>query len=304
MRTGLQAIAVAAALALGAMGAADGAAAQQQLADARAPATAAPAPDDGLTVAVFGDSLGDGVWSGLYLLLRKDKNAKVVRHTKVGAGLTRPDWARWFEDFKAQVAAEPMDVAVVMFGANDHQGLRDENRRGYAYKSEGWKSVYGARVEAILGALKEKGVRTIWLGLPIMRKDEYNTGSRVMDGIFASVAERMGARFVPLASDFASENGDFQTHMVDQENRMRALRMEDGVHFTPYGYLLVARKALTELERWQSEAARAGGAAPVAAAPVAAPVAAPAGDGAAPVQSDGKAGIRPLWAPDFEQPSD
>ena len=214
-----------------------------------------------LSIMVYGDSLGDGVWEGLYLLLRYDKQVRVQRHSQLGAGLTRPDFDVWLKGLKSDLEKTPPDVAVIMFGANDQQGIRDENRIGYSFASEGWQQVYGGRVDAVMTEFRDRHVPTVWLGLPIMRKTEYNSGARVLDSIFQAAAERNHVTFVPLADAFTDAAGNFVVYMHDADQRNRQVRAEDGVHFTTYGYQLIAEKVWPKIQE-QREAARASAATP------------------------------------------
>jgi hypothetical protein len=214
----------------------------------------ADGPKLALTIAVYGDSLGDGVWSGLYNSLRQHPETKLLRRAKIGAGLTRPDYAAWFSDLQAGLVQDQVDVAVVMFGANDQQNIRDDNHKGHLFRSDAWKAVYGGRVDAVLHALAERKITTIWLGLPVMRKDELNTGARYLDSIFEQAAKTSGASFVPLLADFADKEGGYQTHMADATGRTRQVRLDDGVHFSGYGYELIASKVLRSLAEIQGHA--------------------------------------------------
>ena len=182
--------------------------------------SADPAP---LTITVYGDSLGDGVWEGLYVLLRGDKLTRMVRHSQLGAGLTRGDFAAWLKSLQIELDKSPPDAAVFMVGANDQQGVRDENRIGYAFPSEGWQQVYAARVEAVMSEFASRKIPTVWLGLPVMRKAEYNRGARVLDTIFEAAATREHVTFVPLAEDFTDAAGSFVVYMHDAEKRNRPL---------------------------------------------------------------------------------
>jgi hypothetical protein len=220
--------------------------------------SADPAP---LTVTVYGDSLGDGVWEGLYVLLRSDKQTRVLRRSQLGAGLTRGDFAAWLKSLEGELDKTPPDVAVFMVGANDQQGVRDENRIGYVFASEGWQQVYAARVEAVMTEFASRHVPTVWLGLPVMRKAEYNRGARVLDAIFEAAAEREHVTFIPLADDFTDAAGNFVVYMHDAEKRNRQVRAEDGIHFTLYGYELIAEKVWAKIQQ-QREAARASAANP------------------------------------------
>ena len=209
-----------------------------------------------VTVTVYGDSLGDGVWEGLYLLLRPEKQVRVQRHSQLGAGLTRPDFDAWLKNLKTELDKTPPDVAVIMVGANDQQGIRDENRIGYVFPTEGWQQVYGARVDAVMAEFNERHITAVWLGLPVMRKAEYNSGARVLDSIFEAAAERNHVSFVPLADAFVDAAGNFVVYIHDGEHRYHQVRAEDGIHFTTYGYQLIAEKVWSKI-REQREAARA-----------------------------------------------
>ena len=207
-----------------------------------ASATLAAEPASPLTIGVFGDSLGDGVWSGLYAVLKKHPDDKLFRYAKVGAGLTRPDYADWFGEFTQKLDTDHITVAVIMFGANDQQSIRDENKKGYLFQSEGWKRTYSGHVDAILGELSKRHIKAIWLGIPILRKDELNKGADYLNQIFQDSAKKADATFLPLADDFKGADGGFASHMPDSAGHMKQVRADDGIHFTPWGYQLVAEK--------------------------------------------------------------
>ena len=201
--------------------------------------TSAPSP---LSIGVFGDSLADGVWSGLYTVLKKHPDDHLFRYSKVGTGLTKPDYAAWFDDFTKKLDADHVTVAVIMFGANDQESIRDENQKGYLFQSEGWKRTYSGHVDAILAELAKRHIKAIWLGIPILRKDELNKGADYLNQIFKDSAQKNGATFLSLTDDFKGPDGGFASHLPDSAGKSRQVRAEDGVHFTPWGYQLVAEK--------------------------------------------------------------
>jgi hypothetical protein len=202
---------------------------------------AADAPPP-LTIGVFGDSLGDGVWSGLYTVLKKHPEDHLFRYSKVGTGLTKPDYATWFGEFTKELDADHITVAIIMFGANDQESIRDENQKGYLFQSEGWKRTYSGHVDAILGELAKRNIKAIWLGIPILRKDELNKGADYLNQIFQDSAKKSGATFLPLADDFKGADGGFASHLPDSAGHLKQVRADDGIHFTPWGYQLVAEK--------------------------------------------------------------
>jgi len=217
------------------------------------PAAAAPSDDGarkGVTVAVVGDSLGDGVWSGFSLMWRNKPECRVVRRSKIGAGMTRADFPRWQQDLSNELTSEHVDVAVLMFGLNDQTGIRDQHRRGYLFKTEGWKQLYQARIEALVHDLIKRKVAVVWLGLPVMRSSELNAGARWINGLVEEKLKALGVVYVPLERDFASPEGEFQPYLQDEASqRSRQIRLEDGVHFTHYGYELIAAKARSAIRQ-------------------------------------------------------
>jgi hypothetical protein len=198
-------------------------------------------------IGIFGDSLGDGVWSGLYSLLRKQPDDKLFRYSKVGSGLTRPDYPAWIAELPKSLEVDRITIAVVMVGANDLQSVRDENRKGFLFGTPGWKQVYQARIQKMLDAFAARDIRVVWLGLPIMRKDESNQGSQVLNEVFAAAIKGKNATFVPLIDDFKDADGAFATHLPDSAGKPRQVRIEDGVHFTHAGYEMIAAKVINAL---------------------------------------------------------
>lgn len=203
---------------------------------------AADGPASPMTIGVFGDSLGVGVWSGLYTVLKKHPEDKLIQYAKVGAGLTRPDYFSWFGEFTQKLDEDHITVAVIMFGANDQQSLRDEAQKGFVFQSEGWKRNYSGRVDAILAELAKRKIKAIWIGIPILRKEELNKGADYLNEIFLDSSKKAGSDFLPLTDDFKGPDGGFASHLPDSAGHLKQVRADDGVHFTPWGYQLVAEK--------------------------------------------------------------
>jgi hypothetical protein len=199
-------------------------------------------------IAVFGDSLADGAWSGLYQELKAEPQDELYRDSKVGTGITRPDYDDFVAGFTASLAPEHVTDVVVMFGANDDgSSLRDETHKGYLYATPGWTKVYQARVQNIVTTCERQGIKVFWLGLPVMRDAQRNQGALFLNGIIQQVVTGNGGIFVPLEDDFKDTGGNFATHLPDAQGDLRDVRAEDGVHFSFYGYDLIAKKVLAEI---------------------------------------------------------
>ncbi|HFC04372.1 MAG TPA: DUF459 domain-containing protein, partial [Rhizobiales bacterium] len=80
-------------------------------------------PIEKTNLMVLGDSLGDGVWAGLYRAFRKDKNIRVMRRSKPSTGFVRVDYYDWNANLVQILNKTRIDIAVVMVGANDRQTI-------------------------------------------------------------------------------------------------------------------------------------------------------------------------------------
>ena len=198
-------------------------------------------------IGVYGDSLSDGVWTGLYSIVKHHPEDKLFRHSKVGATLTTPDFATWVQDLATSLDREHITVAVVMFGANDERGIRDEKHKGYVFESKGWQRVYVSRMDVIYSELAKRKVTVVWVGLPVIRDKDANAGAVFLNRLYAAEAAKFAGRFLPLSDSFVDSSGQFAAYLPDQKGHLREVRINDGVHFTSYGYGLIAEKVYSTI---------------------------------------------------------
>src|SRR6185436_6322193 len=81
-----------------------------------------------IRIGVFGDSFGDGVWAGLYNILRGDSHYEVRQFSERSTGFTRYRSLNLLDDARAKLDANPVDIAVISYGANDTQGIYLDGR--------------------------------------------------------------------------------------------------------------------------------------------------------------------------------
>lgn len=208
------------------------------------PESSVPAPPAGnihYNIVVFGDSLGDGVWAGLYHVLRKDKRFSVVRKSRVATGFARRDYFDWNDAVRKATGELQIDIAVVVMGTNDRQTIVDGGRRLSLFEPA-WRDVYDARVDDFTATLTGAGAQVYWVGLPVMRSARFERDMVTFSDIFEARAAANGVAFIPTHDVAADENGNYQAYGIDRAGRKRLLRTEDGMHFTMEGYLLLARK--------------------------------------------------------------
>ena len=200
-----------------------------------------------LVVGVFGDSLGDGLWAGLYHQLREDKRFSVVKFSQPSTGLTRYDYVDVQKNTEDQIAGRPIDVAVILFGTNDQQGMiSDDGVQPFA--SPGWRAAYDRRIETLVGTLRAKGIAVYWVGLPRMERDGFDRGAALINQIYADDARRLNVPFIPTAPETQDPTGDYAAYLkVSATGRPVLMRAKDGIHMTMEGYLRIAAPVAARL---------------------------------------------------------
>ena len=206
-----------------------------------------------ITVGVFGDSFGDGVWAALYHLL--PKNFHVLRFSKESTGFTRYASNNLEDTERDQLAQGPIDVAVIDFGANDTQGIYDG---GHAWPllSDGWRRVYGARMDRFVGCCcATRGAMVYWVGLPIMRKPEYDSQISDMLAFYDQRMTELGVPYIDVKKLSEDASGQFNDYLTSPgSSQPRLMRAGDGIHMTMAGY---ERLAVPVAQRIQAYVARA-----------------------------------------------
>ena len=165
-------------------------------------------PDGRLRVVVMGNSMADGMYAGLYRVMKDDPRLTFIKKTKVNTGIVRSDRYNWNNAAHEIAGEKDYDVAVLVFGANDLQSIR-ENGKAYHFKQPGWVERFEQRVDDIITAFKAENIATYWVGLPITRKDRYQDDYAYVNSLFRQAAERNGIRYVETWSTFADANGEF-----------------------------------------------------------------------------------------------
>jgi hypothetical protein len=197
---------------------------------------------------VFGDSLGDGIWAGLYRAFTPNGNMDIVKKSRVSTGFVRTDYLDWNKRLATILATEKVHIAVVMFGANDMQPIRTK-KGWHKVGTPEWREVYAARIDQFIKKLKQSGAAVYWVGLPIMRSPKHNDIMEVMNEIFRERAFINGVKFVDTWNGFADQFGRYSAFGPDLSGQVGRLRAEDGVHFTIRGYRKLAHFVEREIRR-------------------------------------------------------
>jgi hypothetical protein len=213
---------------------------------ASAPSTAGapqtiPTPQGrAMTIGVFGDSLADGLWQGLYRHLRKADAMEVVRFSKPSTGLTRYDYIDVQAQTESQLAERHVDIAVVLFGTNDEQGILEDGKV-YGFGTPAWRAAYGARIDALVALFRGQGAAVYWVGLPKMEGAVFDTKAGVLNDLLRERSVALGVPFIATVPATVDEHGGYDAYLATPGQAHRQLmRARDGIHMTPAGYFRMA----------------------------------------------------------------
>src|SRR6516225_1577245 len=119
----------------------------------------------------------------------------------------------------------------------------------YDFHTDEWATLYAKHIDAMIAALKSKGVPVIWVGLPAIRGTKATSDMSYLDELYRERAERAGIVYVDIWDGFVDEDGDYAVQGPDFEGQTRRLRTADGVYFTKAGAVKIANYVDRELRR-------------------------------------------------------
>ena len=197
-------------------------------------------------ILVLGDSQAQGLAAAFMRLFRRRPEIRIVDKSKIATGLMpRPNYD-WPAEIAKVAASEHADVAVVMFGANDRPLVRTHGEIDPA-KRAAFVADYGAKVAAIVTALRAAGMPVVWVGHPNARDPVFSEDMKLLDEVYQSAATQAGADYVSSWQMFADPSGNYEAFGPGPDGDTTRLRADDGVHLTPAGYDLLARAILPHL---------------------------------------------------------
>ena len=218
--------------------------------------TNALAEGEPVQIGVFGDSFGDGLWAALYRAFRGDDDFVVHQFSQQSTGFTRYRSMNILEDVEDKLDSQPIDIAILSFGANDTQGIYSGGS-GAEFMSEEWQEVIGARVDAVVQLLRDRGAIVYWVGLPKMRRANFDAQIQQQNAFYAARMRSLGVPFIDTVPLSVDENGEYAAYLPHPETGARTMaRANDGIHMTGQGYGFLTR-GLEQRIRGYVDSARA-----------------------------------------------
>ena len=201
-----------------------------------------------LRVGVFGDSFGEGLSTATHISFQHDPRFEVYGFAKQSTGFTRYRTLNLLKDTEAKLNEQPIDLAIVSFGANATQGAFADGQAA-PYMSPAWQKVIGARAEELVHLLQARGAVVVWVGLPIMRNAEFDRQTRQMNAFYAERMCALGVRYIDALPASLDEQGQFNTWLLDPTTHQRfQARAMDGIHMSNKGYTRIIAPLLRDMQ--------------------------------------------------------
>lgn len=212
-----------------------------------------------LRVGVFGDSIGNGMFEALYYQLPRAEGYDVLRFSKEATGFTRYHTLDLAKHAQAQLARDPVDIAVISFGANDAQDMWEYGKL-HPLLGESWRKIVGERLDRFVATARSTGATVYWIGLPVMRDAQMDATMQAMNAFYADHMRRLGVAFIdtrPLSVDAA---GRYNAYLPDAKTGRPALmRTPDGIHLIGVGYRRLTAGVAEQVRAFATRARAAAG---------------------------------------------
>lgn len=199
-------------------------------------------------VAVLGDAMGDSLADGLKKVLTDKPEIGVLKLSKPDTGLTRTDVYDWTKSAKEiALGQQKIDIAVIFIGAGDRQSFL--GNEADEPLSAHWRELYAAKIDALTATFREKKIPVIWVGLPVMKNENFSSYAAKLNEIIKQRATAEGAIFVDLWDALSDEKGQYIAFGPDINGQIVKIRTGDGVNLTAAGGASVAHFVAGEIRK-------------------------------------------------------
>ena len=201
-----------------------------------------------LRIGVFGDSMADGLYAGLYRDLQHTPNVTVSKFSQVSTGLSRYDYVDIQAKTRGQLDAQPVDVAVMLFGTNDAQGIEMDGQI-HPFGSDGWKAAYAKRIDDLVALLRSRDVAVYWVGLPRMKRASFEAKMTLINGVVEARMKALGVPWIETTALTSNGEGGYEAYLPTDSGRRTLMRANDGIHMSMAGYLRMSAPVTARLKR-------------------------------------------------------
>jgi hypothetical protein len=164
------------------------------------------------------------------------------------SGLVRFDYFDWPAHMTQRLPEVQPDAMVIMFGGNDGQPLWWEGEE-LQPDTPPWLEAYHVLVGEAMDTALTGTTRVYWVGLPIMRSEEFTQRVLRFNQVYREeAAKRPGVTYVDIFDLFKDENGQYSTYLrSNTTGELLYMRTEDGAHFSGNGAARLANFVLAAI---------------------------------------------------------
>lgn len=191
-----------------------------------------------LRIGVFGDSMADGLWAALYRDLNNVSGVSITKFSEVSTGLSRYDYVDIQAKTSRQLDEQPVDVAVVLFGTNDAQGISLDGEV-HPFGTDGWKTAYAQRVDDLVTLLRSRDIAVYWVGLPRMKRASFDAKMTLINEVVAARMKALDVPYIDTVPLTANGDGGYEAYLPTDSGRRTLMRANDGIHMSMAGYLRI-----------------------------------------------------------------
>jgi len=189
------------------------------------------------TVLLAGDSLMQGPAPQIASRLRRH-GIRPINASRVSTGLAYPQFFNWPARIQQAIKRGDVDAVIVFLGANDTFDMY-EGPRLVPLGTPAWNKLYASRITSIAAVAKQHKVALLWLGMPAMNRRDIQPSVPIMNRLYSDSVQRYGGLFLRTDQVLGETEKTYtSTKLID--GRPVLTRAEDGVHFTPQGWSMVA----------------------------------------------------------------
>jgi hypothetical protein len=201
-----------------------------------------------LRIGVFGDSMADGLYTGLYRELDGTPGVTVTKFSEVSTGLSRYDYVDIHAKTTRQLDDQPVDVAVILFGTNDAQGISIDGVV-HDFGTDGWKAAYARRVDDLVALLRSRDVAVYWVGLPRMKRPTFDARMTIINDVVEGRMKALGVPYLETVDLTSNAEGEYEAYLSGAGGRRQLMRANDGIHMSMAGYLRISAPVAERLKR-------------------------------------------------------
>jgi hypothetical protein len=209
-------------------------------------------------IAVFGDSFGEGVAWGLQQQLTRKAGYDVTEFAQPATGFTRYRRLNLETQAGEQLGPDPLDIAVISFGANDAQGIITDEGEYAALLSPEWREQIGTRLDGFVALMRAHHATVYWVGLPRMRDAALDSDVSAINQFYAARMAALAVPFIDTRPITSDAQGEYAAHLEDPATGERTLvRAGDGIHMSMTGYKWITRDLSERIRRSVEDARKA-----------------------------------------------